>query len=152
MQSSCVGVQFSLNEQNLVQYFSANVVSALPNLITARYLHQAVVLRTNNAWTLFVAGGKTKESWLASAEKLDLTPYFKKGLTVRNKDGIVESMQSNWVESAPMLSARANFALVAQKDSVYVIGGIAGRQTTESHRPVMSNTVERYTVSTDRWD
>lgn len=151
-QDSCLGLQFNLNEQNLVQYFSASVVSILPSLTTARYLHQAVILRTNNAWTLFVAGGKNKQNWLASTEKLDLTPYFKKGLTVRNKEGIVESLQSTWVQTAPMLSARANFAMVAIKDSVYAIGGIAGRQSAEAHRALLSNPVERYTVSTDKWE
>ena len=86
-----------------MQYFSATVVSVLPSLIRARFFHQAVIIKIKNNWTLFVAGGKTKESWLASTEKLDLTPYFKKGLTVRNKEGILESLKSSWVESAPML-------------------------------------------------
>ena len=135
-----------------MQCFPGNVASVLPSLITARYLHQAAIIKDKGSWALFVAGGKTKDGWLASTEKLDLTPIFKKGLTVLNKEGIVESLKSNWVESAPMLSARANFAMVSQKDSIYVIGGIAGRDSTEAHRPLMSNAIERYSVSTDKWE
>ena len=150
-QSSCDGVQFYLNQQNLVQYFSASIVKNLPSLITARFFHQAVIIKVKNSWTLFVAGGKTKERWLASTEKLDLTPYFKKGLTVL-KDGIVEKFTSEWVEAKPMLSARSNFAMVVQKDSVYAIGGISDKDAMESHRPVLSHPVEMYNVNTDKWE
>jgi hypothetical protein len=42
--------------------------------------------------------------------------------------------------------------LVALKDSVYAVGGIAGKDSQESHRPVLSNAVERYNVITDKWE
>jgi len=90
-------------------------------------MHQATIIRANDSWTLFVAGGKTKDAWLASTESLDLTPYFKRGLTTTNKDGIVKPLTSEWVMRAPMQNARANFAMTTLKDNIWVVGGIAGQ-------------------------
>lgn len=152
-QSSCLGIQFYLNMQNLVEYFSCNVVSTMPELRTARFMHQAALVKVGHAWTLFVAGGKTKDDWLNSTELLDLSPYFKKGLTVRDAEGIVKPLTTDWRQGAPMLAARANFALIAIKDQVYALGGIEGRDSNESHRPVLSHIVcERYSVGTDKWE
>ena len=101
-------------------------------------MHQACIIKVGAAWTLFVAGGKTKEQWLNSVEMLDLTPYLKKGLKVKDSDGMLKPLTSQWRNGPPMMSKRANFALVAVKDAVYAIGGIEGRDAMEKHRPMMS--------------
>ena len=91
-QSSCMGIQFYLNTQNLVEYFSCSIVNLMPELITGRFMHQAALIKVNHAWTLFVVGGKTKQEWLNSTELLDLSPYFKKGLTFKDSDGIIKPL------------------------------------------------------------
>jgi hypothetical protein len=53
----------------------------MPPLKTGRFMHQVALLKVGHAWTLLVAGGKTKEAWLNSTELLDLTPYLKKNVT-----------------------------------------------------------------------
>lgn len=152
-QTSCLGIQFFLNMQNMVEYYSCDIISYMPRLTTGRYMHQAVVIKEGNTWTLMVAGGKTKEAWLNSTELLDLTPYFKKGLTMKDAEGIVRPLTSDWRQGAPMLSARANFAMLAIGVFVYVIGGIEGKDANETHRPVMSKEVcERYHPLTDKWE
>lgn len=124
----------------------------MPQLTTARFMHQATIIRANDSWTLFVAGGKTQDGWLNTTESLDLTPYFKRGLTTTTKDGMVATLTSNWVTRAPMHDARANFAMTAFKDTIWVIGGIAGRDAKEAHRPMMSSVCEKYSISKDKWE
>ena len=50
-------------------------------------------------------------------------------MTVKDKDGFVKRLESEWKEMAPMLSARANFAMIVLKEFVYVYGGISGKGT-----------------------
>jgi N-acetylneuraminic acid mutarotase len=62
-------------------------------------------------------------------------------------------MRTEWREGAPMVCARSNFALVAFKDAVYAVGGIAARDQFEGHRPVLSQyACERYTPASNTWN
>ena len=93
-----------------------------------------------------VAGGKTKDNWLKTADLLDLSPYLKKGLTVRDKNGMLVPLTSQWRSASPMCSPRANFAMIALKDYVYAIGGIEAKDRQIAHKPVLSqHACERYT-------
>lgn len=53
-----------------------------------------------------------------------------------------------------MKSNRANFAHVVFDNSVYVFGGLAGKQPEpESHVPLITNTIsEKYDVNSDTWE
>ena len=116
-------------------------------------MHQSCIIKVGQAWTLFVAGGKTREEWLNSTEMLDLTPYLRTGVKVKNSEGILVPMTSEWRSGPPMLNRRANFALVPMKDAIYAIGGIEGRDAKVKHRPQMSQQVcERYNIATDKWE
>lgn len=116
-------------------------------------MHQACLIKVDHAWTLFIAGGKTKESWLNTTELLDLSPYLRKGLTTKDRTGRVVPLTSQWRNGPPMKSKRANFAMVSFKDCVYVVGGIEGKDASEKHRPVLSHhTCERYTTLSNKWE
>ena len=53
-----------------------------------------------------------------------------------------------------MSTARANFAMIALQNFVYVYGGISGAGEGETaHHPVLADPIiERYTPQNDKWD
>ena len=89
-----------------------------------------------------VFGGKeSRRNWTNSVISLDLKPYFKQGLTKTNEDGTTTLVESSWKDLAPMLSARANFAILALKNIIYVYGGISGADSQPGREkyPTLAN-------------
>lgn len=75
------GLNFSLEEVNAVDEYSASVSCHLHPLTIQRACHQSAIAKgKNGSWSLFVLGGKAdKDNWLSSVEVLDLLPYFRPG-------------------------------------------------------------------------
>lgn len=103
-----------------------------------------------------VFGGKeSRRNWTNSVISLDLKPYFKQGLTKTNEDGTTTLVESSWKDLAPMLSARANFAILALKNIIYVYGGISGADSQPGREkyPTLANPpIERYTIASNSWE
>lgn len=103
-----------------------------------------------------VFGGKeSRRNWTNSVISLDLKPYFKQGLTKTNQDGTTTLVESDWRTMAPMQQARANFAILALKNVVYVYGGISGAESSASRQkhPTLANPpIERYIIASNMWE
>ena len=123
-----LALAFDLVKQNAVDNYICSLVGYLPELTSDRYMHQSAIVRgKSGSWNLLIMGGKdSNRSWLKSVETLDLLPYFKTGVMKKNEDGTVEKMTSTWKNCQDMKSARANFAMIALQNFVYVYGGISG--------------------------
>lgn len=89
---------FDVVTTNAVESYICNVLSELPPLPAARFMHQAVIAKgKTGSWTLYVVGGKSDaRSWHNTVWSLDLLPYFKSGLKRTNEDGTTEALTSEW--------------------------------------------------------
>ncbi len=119
---------FDVVTTNAVESFICNILTELPALPEARFMHQTVIAKSKTgSWSLFVAGGKSEvRNWHNTMWSLDLLPYFKTGLKVTKEDGTTSALTSDWQTMAPMQSARSNFALLALRNYIYAYGGISG--------------------------
>jgi len=77
------GMNFSSEEVNTVLEFNASVSCWLHPMKTPRAFHQSTICKNKSgAWTLYVFGGKSdRHTWLSSVQSLDLTPFFRPGMT-----------------------------------------------------------------------
>ena len=89
---------FDVVTTNAVESYICNVLSELPPLPAARFMHQAVIAKgKTGSWTLYVVGGKSDaRSWHNTVWSLDLLPYFKSGLKRTKEDGTTEALTSEW--------------------------------------------------------
>jgi N-acetylneuraminic acid mutarotase len=61
-----------------------------------------------------------------------------------------EPATKEWQTLAPMNCARSNFALTVVDNTVYVIGGIKGKNN--DHLPELASVAEKYDPIQDKWE
>lgn len=95
--------------------------SYLPEMLTARSMHQSCIVRAKTGfWNLLTIGGKSeKTTWLKSVEAIDLSPYLRSGMI--DKEG--KPITTKWESIKDMNSERSNFSITVVKNCVYVFGG-----------------------------
>jgi len=89
---------FDVVTKNAVESYICNVLSELPALPEARFMHQAVITKgKTGSWNIVVAGGKSSgRTWENTVWSLDLLPYFRTGMRKTNEDGTTEAVTSQW--------------------------------------------------------